>query len=165
MKQTIKIKPHHFIDIITSLADVPILLSPHPYGHAVHSISECILKNRAVILEFELGADDICQPCKHNNKDICDDIIDTSFRPQAPASKREWNLIIEQRWCQRLKIKPGDKMPVIEFCNLLKENCDTLNEIYPENPVDRTLVREKNLKKGLEKYLQNAVEYMSQGIY
>jgi hypothetical protein len=161
MENIIKIKPHHFIDIITSFSNTRIILSPHPYGHAVHTISERIIKEKDIILELNLGADDICQPCIHNKDGICDDIIDTSYRPNAPLSKREWNLIIDRRWCKRLNIKQGDKIPIMEFCCLLKENADALIEIYKENPVDLTLNREYNLKQGLKKYLQKKVKLVN----
>jgi len=162
MNNIIKIKPHHFIDIITSLASDKIILKPHIYGHEVHSITKIIINNRNLILEIELHADDICQPCVHNNSGICDDTIDTSHRPKAPSLKREWNLIIDNRWCKRLKIKQGDKIPILKFCNLLKENSNNIFEIYKEVKKDYTMKRESNLKKGLKKYLELNIEYIDE---
>ena len=150
----IRIKPHHFVDIITSFSAEDLTFEPSPYGHAVHTVSEEILRNRDVLLEMELGADDICAPCKHNINGLCDDTIDTSFRPEAPSSKREWNLMIDERWCERLKLQQGDRLTAREFCELLRDNADDLTDIYREIPAERTAERERNLKAGIRKFLE-----------
>jgi hypothetical protein len=81
----ISIKPHHFVDIITAFGDGFGAPAPHPYGHAVHSVTKEILADRDVVLRMEFGADAICHPCCHNLDGKCDDMIDTSFRPQVQA--------------------------------------------------------------------------------
>ena len=58
MKDIIRIKPHHFVDIITSFGAGEISV-PHPYGHAVHIVAARILHNQDILLEIEFGADDI----------------------------------------------------------------------------------------------------------
>ena len=160
MNNTIRIKPHHFIDIITSFAVDKVLLEPHPYGHNVYSVSKKILTDRNVVLEIELHDDDICSPCIHNINGICDDTIDTANRPQAPTLKREWNLLIDNRWCERLKIKHGDKISALKFCELINENTNNILEIYKEVNKEHTVNRELNLRKGLKKYLASNVEFV-----
>ena len=152
MEDVICIKPHHFVDIITSFSDENITFEPHPYGHAVHSVSEHILRDPDVLLQMELGADDICAPCKHNIDGLCDDTIDTSFRPTATSCKREWNLMIDNRWCERLKIKQGDRLTAREFCQLL-QNTGDITDIYREIPAERTAERARELKAGIERFL------------
>jgi hypothetical protein len=153
MQELIRIKPHHFVDIITSFSTDDLTFTPSPYGHAVHTVSERVLENRDVLLEMELGADDICAPCKHNIDGICDDTIDTSFRPEAPSSKREWNLIIDKRWCGRLKLKQGDRLTAREFCQRLRDDSGDITDIYREIPAERTAERARNLKAGIQKFL------------
>jgi hypothetical protein len=149
----IRIKPHHFVDIITSFGDGKVELKPHPYGHAVHTVTAQILRNHDVLLEMELGADDICAPCKHNIAGRCDDKIDTSYRPGAPSSKQEWNLLIDQRWCARLKIKQGDRLTARQFCERLRELAGDITDIYREIPADRTADRARKLRTGITKFL------------
>lgn len=157
---TIKIKPHHFIDIITSFSADRVILNPHYYNHNVHSISKIILENRNIKLEIELDADDICQPCIHNIGGMCDDILDISNRPKIPPLKKEWNLILDKRWCERLKIEQGEIISVLEFCKLLREGSNNLLDIYKENNRENTIEREINLKKGLKKYMASNVPYV-----
>ena len=149
----IRIKPHHFVDVITSFSAEDLTFKPSSYGHAVHTVSEQILRNRDVLLEMELGADDICAPCKHNINGLCDDTIDTSFRPEAPSSKREWNLIIDKRWCERLNLQQGDRITAKKFCERLQANTDDITDIYREIPVERTAERLRKLRAGIEKFL------------
>ena len=154
MKDVIRIKPHHFVDIITSFSAENLTFKPSPYGHAVHIVSERVLQNRDILLEMELGADDICEPCKHNIDGLCDDTIDTSFRPKAPSSKRKWNLIIDKRWCERLKLQQGDRLTAWEFCERLRDNTDDITDIYREIPAERTAERASKLKTGIKRFLE-----------
>ena len=158
-KSVIYIKPHHFVDIITSCScgveNLRLNLKPTPsYGHAVHTVTTQILSNRDILLEMELGADDICKPCKHNINGLCDDTIDTSYRPDAPSLKREWNLTIDQRWCERLKIKQGDKLTAREFCERLRDYAGDITTIYREIPRDLTAERANKLSEGIKKFLE-----------
>jgi len=154
MKDVIYIKPHHFVDIITSFGAGKAKFEPHPYGHALHIVAEKILDNRDILLEIELVADDICKPCKHNINGLCDDIIDTSFRPKAPSSKREWNLLIDHRWCERLKIKQGDRLTARQFCQKLQDFAGNIADIYREIPLNMTSKKAGNLAKGAIAFLQ-----------
>ena len=154
MEDIIYIKPHHFVDIITSFGAGEVTFEPHPYGHAVHIVAARVLSDRDILLEMELGADDICKPCKHNINGLCDDTIDTSFRPEAPSSKREWNLLIDRRWCERLKIKQGDRLTAKEFCERLRDLSGDITDIYLEVPANLTAERANKLKEGIRKFLE-----------
>ena len=152
----IRIKPHHFVDIITTLGRGEMTFEPHPHGHAVHIVSASLLDAPDAMLEMELGADDICQPCKHNIDGICDDEIDTKFRPDAPSSKRLYNLSIDQRWCERLSLAQGNRITAREFCLLLRKRAQDISDIYRENPADYIALRKKDLQAGTDLLLGRA---------
>ena len=154
----ISIKPHHFIDIITSFGAGQRTFQPHPYGHNVHTVSQQILDDCDTILEMELGIDHICRPCIHHVNGTCDDTIDTSFRPQAPQSKNAWNLLIDQRWCERLGIRQGDRFSARDLCRRIRDRMGDITDIYREVPADRTKKRQANLIKGLEYYLDERIQ-------
>jgi len=152
MSDMIQIKPHHFIDIITGIGGGQTTFEPHPYGHAVHTVAAHLLRQPDVLLEMELGADDICKPCKCNVDGLCEDTIDTSFRPDAPSSKREWNLLIDNRWCERLGLAQGDKLTAREFCERIRDRAGDITDIYREIPADRTAGRARDLQAGVERF-------------
>lgn len=150
----ISIKPHHFIDILTAFGEGETDPQPHPYGHAVHSVTKEVLANRDVSLRMEFGADDICRPCCHNIHGLCDDTIDAAYLPLAPRSKREYNLMIDQRWSKRLGIQQDDILTAREFCLRLVERAGDISDLYPETPADRVAARQKNLQLGVARFLE-----------
>jgi len=152
MEDVIRIKPHHVVDILTSFGR-GLRFEPHPYGHAVHTVAARLLADPEVLLEMELGADDICAPCVHNVDGSCDDVIDTSYRPAAPPRKREWNLLLDRRWCERLGIDPGDRLTGRQFCERLRGRAGDIADLYREMPPDHTADRAANLRRGIDKAL------------
>ena len=153
MDEPIRIKPHHFVDILRALGHGQTEFEPHPYGHAVHSVAARLLDDRDSLLEMDLGADDICVPCTHNVDGQCDDTIDTSFRPEAPSSKREYNLLIDRRWLARLELAEGDRLTAREFCERLRRHSGPLDEVYREMQADRVAERTVALATGTERFL------------
>ena len=147
------IKPHHFIDIITQFGDEGAPLQPHPFGHAVHTVAQQLLTNRNIMLCMELGSDAICEPCCHNVSGVCDDTIDTSFRPQAPASKQDYNQLIDRRWCERLGLEQGDRLSARAFCARVQDRAGNIEEIYRETPAERTQARQAKLLEGIAWFL------------
>ncbi len=149
----VDMKPHHFVDILTALGEGVTRYEPHPYGHALHTVAARILADPGVRLRIELGADAICRPCRHNVGGLCDDTIDTSYRPQAPGSKREWNLRLDTRWCERLGLAQGDTLTALELCRRIRERAGEIADIYREIPADRTARRQASLRRGVAVYL------------
>ncbi|MBN1554611.1 MAG: hypothetical protein JXA11_07685 [Phycisphaerae bacterium] len=70
----ITVKPHHFVDILTGFGESLAVPSPHPYGHAVQSVTELILSDRDVEFRMEFGVDDTGLEYIH-------DEISTGLRP------------------------------------------------------------------------------------
>ena len=158
MAEPIRIKPHHLVDILTSFGKGARRFTPHPYGHAVHSVTEAVAADPDVMLQMEFGMDDICAPCKHNIDDVCDDEIDTSYRPEAPSLKREWNLRLDRRWSAALGLSEGDRLTARRFAELLRDGPEDLTDIYREIPADMTAERAANLHKGVAAFLAGEVQ-------
>ena len=149
----IAVKPHHFVDIITRLGEPEASFEPHPYGHAVHTVAHAVIEDRDAPLRIELGADDICTPCRHCIDGQCDDTIDTSFRPDAPTSKLAWNRTIDERWCRLLGIAQDDRITARRLCRLILEHLDDIGPIYREISPDRTAQRKTKLEAGAQAFL------------
>ena len=150
----ISIKPHHFVDIVTGLGAGNTDPKPHPHGHAVHTVTKAILADHDVVLRMEWGADDICAPCRHNTDGLCDDTIDTSYRPQAPKPKREWNLLLDRRWSERLGIEPADELTARALCIRVRDRAGDITDIYREIPPERTAERQAKLQRGIALFLE-----------
>ena len=157
MARPIRIKPHHFVDIITSFGKGQRRFEPHPYGHAVHSVTAAVAADPDVMLQMEFGADDICAPCTHCIDGVCDDTIDTSYRPKAPSLKREWNLLLDRRWSAALGLREGQHLTARTFCELLRDGPRDLTNIYREIRADMTAERAAGLRKGVTAFLAGEV--------
>lgn len=149
----ISIKPHHFVDILTAYGEGRSETTPHPYGHALNTVTQTIMEIPDIGLRIETGADDICQPCCHNINGLCDDTINTSYRPQAPKSKREWNLILDKRWSERLGLRQNDEITARQLCERIRDLAGDITDIYREIPADRTAERQAKLTKGIALFL------------
>jgi len=149
----IRIKPHHFVDILTEIGAGVRQWQPHPYGHAVHTVAAALVAGPDRMLQMDFGADDICAPCCHNIDEVCDDTIDTSYRPAAPKSKREYNLLLDARWGERLDLAEGDQLTARAFAERVRDRGGDVTAIYRELPADRIARRQSELDKGVELYL------------
>lgn len=109
--------------------------------HTVHTV------------HMELGADDICTPCVHNKNGQCQDVIDVTFRPLAPSSKREYNSLIDERWLNQLDLQSGDIITARNFCLLIHERVSDITSIYVENPNEKIAQRQTRLSKGIRAFL------------
>ncbi len=141
------------MDILTALGAGQRICEPHPYGHALHRVFGRILAEPDVELQLELGADDVCQPCTHNKDGLCQDTIDTSFRPAAPTSKRQWNLLIDRRWCRRLGLDQDSKLTARQLARRLRDRAGDITDIYREIPAERTAERAAKLQEGIHQFL------------
>ncbi len=156
MSDVIPIKPHHFVDILSAYGGGKTEFSPHPYGHALHAVAAALLRNPAARLRIVLGADAICAPCTHNIGGRCDDTIDISFRPAAPASKQEYNLLLDRRWCERLGLEEGDELTARELCVRMQPLAADGADVYRELPAEMSAQRMQRLAEGIARYLETS---------
>ncbi|MEA3226977.1 MAG: hypothetical protein U9Q07_13585, partial [Planctomycetota bacterium] len=159
VKEVIYIKPHHFIDILGTCAAGATTFKPSRMGHAVHIFTPKILADPDILLQIELGIDDICGKCGFIFDGTCVDVINTTNRtrlkPGTPCMKGEYNMLLDCRWCKRLGIKQGDRLTARAFCELLlRDGLDDITDIYCNVPAERVAKRAKALKESIRKYLK-----------
>ena len=158
MPETIRIKPHHFLDILRDVGGGQRTFVPHHYGHAVHTVAEKVLSDRTIMLELVVGIDDICAPCRNNKDGVCVDTIDTSYRPQAPSSKQAWNRMTDLRLFERLGLEEGARWSTEAFCRIARDRLGDLHDIWREVPRSMTKDRGQKLMRGISIYLDESSE-------
>ena len=146
----IRIKPHHFVDILRDLGAGKPFLSPPEYRHAVPQTAQALQDDPDVLLELTAGVDDICAPCAHNRNGTCDDVI-TRYDP--PIAKDVYNRRLDERWFERLGLHEGSRLAAREFCELLRRRMGDLRTLYLERSETDTLERQRNVEKGIETFL------------
>jgi hypothetical protein len=147
MEETpMRVRPHHLIDIIAQYgAGQPF--EPSAYGHAVHTVAAEVIANPGVRLEFGVGADDICAPCRHLVSGRCDDVIHTL---DPPVRKQDYNDALDQRLLELLGMTEGECMTFEEYLALLRTHLEGLAELcaHPgEEPKDRAVKLERGLAR------------------
>ena len=142
---TMQLRPHHTLDIISSYGQ-GAEFKPHPYGHAVHTVAEAILSDLDMQVELIVGADEICQPCKHLRPNgRCDDVL-SQLDPS--ISKQEYNDNLDRRLFAHFGLDPGAAMSVRQFLESVNGHVPGIEEICShakEDPARRL----EGLRQGL----------------
>lgn len=142
-----KLRPHHLLDIITDYGHGSEF-KPHPYGHAVHTVAKAVLSDQEMKVEFIVGADEICKPCKYLRPDgIC---ADSLRQISPPMSKQEYNDNIDNRLFLYLGLAPGAVMTVREFLEIVNEKVPGIEKVCTHTFNDQKS-RLEGLTKGLIK--------------
>ncbi len=142
-----RLRPHHLIDIVSDHGH-GIEYTPHPYGHALHTVAVRVLTDMAAEIELVLTADEICDPCCHLQAGgICDDVL--SQLAEQP-SKQAYNDGLDRRLFPHLGIEPGTRLTLREFLERLHRYVPGIERIcaHPgEEPADRL----QGLRQGLQR--------------
>jgi hypothetical protein len=143
----LKLKPHHVLDIVSHYGEGRDF-QPHPYGHAVHTVAQALIANQDLTIEFTLGADDICQPCRHRQADgRCDDVL--AQLPEKP-SKHDYNLSLDKKLFACFGFPAGRVMTFRAYLEIVTRYLPGLERIcsHPgENPASRLAGLQKGLVK------------------
>ena len=142
-----RLRPQHLLDIINDYGH-DVEFTPHPYGHAVHTVAQKILSNPDIMVEFIVGSDEICKPCMHLQADgMC---ADSLRQVSPPVSKQEYNDDLDTRVFAYLNFKPGTIMTVREYLALVGSHVPGIEKICT-HPGEEQSSRLEGLSKGLAK--------------
>jgi hypothetical protein len=149
--EVLRIRPHHFLDIIRDLG-AGIIHEPYlPYGHNVHLVALWLRENHDMILETIIGVDETCLPCKKLVEGRC---TDTTVKQGRTISKQDYNDLTDRRYMERLGIEQGYRTTAREFCKLTLERLGDIYSLYPEVEKEKTTLRKKHLMRGLKAYIE-----------
>jgi hypothetical protein len=140
-----KLRPHHLIDIVSDYGQ-GVVFKPHPYGHAVHTVAECVLNDLDLEVAFVLGADTICMPCRHLKADgQCDDVLS---QLEEPAPKQAYNDALDGKLFAYLGMEPAARMTVRAFLEKVSRRTPGIEKICT-HPGEQESERLKGLEEGL----------------
>jgi hypothetical protein len=148
----IKIKPHHFLDIIKLYGKgIEKFVSDTRYHHNFYGVANEIINNHQIELSITSGSDDICIPCIYLGKDKkCTDRI---FHIAGIDSKNEWNKILDHRIMRQTKIIEGESYSAHELCKILFLRKEIIFNVWDEESKSEKDFRYEAFCKGAEKYL------------
>jgi hypothetical protein len=143
-----KLRIHHFFDIIRDFGSEKEIVS-HPYLHSYQQVANEILANSTLKLEIIVASDAVCLGCIHLVNSKCDDIImhRTDFR-----KKEDFNNYLDDRIIEVCEIDTSASWTPEGLCMFAKRYIDHIFYIYEGNDRKHTLLRKKNVLKGLRSY-------------
>ena len=142
-----QLRPHHVLDIVSSYGHDEAF-KPHEYGHAVHTVARSIIADIDQTVEFIVGADEICKPCKHLHPEgKCDDVL-LQFTP--PASKQEYNDNLDNKLFEYLGLSINSVITMRRYLELVNSRIPGIEQVCT-HPREDPALRLAGLKQGLIK--------------
>jgi hypothetical protein len=142
-----KLRPHHVLDIVSSYGHDEEF-KPHEYGHAVHAVALSIIADIDQEVEFVLGADEICRPCKHLQPDgQCDDVL---HQMNPPRSKQEYNDNLDNVLFDYLGFPIDSVVTMREYLEIVNRRVPGIERVCT-HPQEDPELRLEGLKQGLIK--------------
>ena len=142
----IKIKPHHFLDLICDTAVTNgIFEYISPYGHGMREHGNLLSQGKINSLTFTCEADDICKPCIKLKEGHCTDLYNEELTARFGFdNKYDYNMKLDLGFINVLPeiFSPNIKRDIDDILSLLKEKLtpEIILLNWPrENRVDFTL--------------------------
>lgn len=145
--KVMKLRPHHILDIISGYG-LGVEFKPHPYGHSQHIVAGKILSDVDIKAQLVVGADAVCQGCKHLLPNgLCSDVL-AQLDPS--PSKQAYNDVLDCRLLDYLNIKRDAVMTVREYLEIVNSKVPGVERICA-HPKEDQQERLHSLKQGLIK--------------
>ena len=113
----IKIKPHHFLDILKLHGKgLDIFVPDDKYKHDFYKIANSIISGEVETIIFTISSDDICKPCIYNKNNKCSDNVKNTDK-----SKELHNIGIDEKLMEELNLIEGEEVDTRYVLELLKD--------------------------------------------
>ncbi len=147
----IKIKPHHFMDIIKLYGSgLDEFIPDQAYGHDFYIVANELVHKHDIELTLTDGEDDICRPCKFNKEGNCTDSI--SHIENIP-SKDSYNKILDSRLIIMMNLSINKIYTAFELCNKMYEKRNIIFSVWKEESDTVTQRRYELFCAGSLRYL------------
>ena len=147
----IKIKPHHFMDIIKLYGSGLEHFVPDTImGHNFYKIGNEVLDNHEVLLQLTIDADDICTPCKMCHNHICIDTVSIF----GYEWKNIYNQTLDKRVIKEICLDIHKEYTAKELCQLMLASHNCIYQIWLEEDDTVTKKRHDLFVLGAKKFLK-----------
>lgn len=162
MHDVIRIKPHHFIDLLAAIGEGRVVFMPNPAGNADFLVAHKLAKNPHSRLQIVLEeADDVCYPCQYHVQGTCRGRIDTAFLPDETVSLQPLPCRIDHRWCEYLQLDERDTLSAPELCRRIQSQAEGIAGVYADVPSGNAADLIRKLLTGVDAFLDYAASWKS----
>jgi hypothetical protein len=148
--QMIKLRIHHLFDMLRDYG-AEKEITPHPYGHSYHIISQQLFSQENIELILVNRNDDVCINCSKSQRGHCIDTI--SHRNDFPE-KEDFNNYLDSRIMQIMDLQENEIISLEKLLDKSKLYIDMIQWIYKGNEFEHTETRKENVIQGLIKLNQ-----------
>lgn len=141
-----KMRIHHFFDIIRDLRTGEKMAADNNYKHSYHSVANLLRDNPDIKMKITVGLDSVCDGCIHNKDGVCDDPLKAK---KGFTLKHEYNSYLDKRILETLQWSEGDIVTPRKICRSAYKYIDSIYQIYEVNPKEDIDTRKKKVIEGL----------------
>lgn len=151
MNEIIKIKPHHFFDIIKLYGSgLEKFIPDKKMGHDFYKIGNIILDNKNTKIKLTIDSDDICKPCKFCKNNKCTDYLSVI---EGYTEKDVYNKTLDKRIIEHFNLDLNHIYTSKELCSIYYNDPKFTYKIWIEEKDEITNRRYDLFLKGAKKYL------------
>ena len=145
-----KIKPHHFIDIIKLYGSgLEVFVPDEKMNHDFYRVANELIRCPQTLLTLTIEADDICQPCYQCINGVCQDmIINTNIK------KDDYNKFLDQKIIEQLDLRCDCSYQADELCEIIYQHKEIIFDVWQQEEPAKRQQRFDLFVKGAMKYLK-----------
>lgn len=149
----IRIKPHHFIDIIKLYGTgIEVFVPDENMGHDFYKVANLLIAHPHHAIQLTIGMDDICQPCRMCKNGHC---LDSFHLVDSFDSKESYNQLLDERILSYYHLNLEETYSGYELCTILFEHHHYIYDIWQEENQIITKKRHNFFQIGSQKYLND----------
>ena len=144
-----KIRIHHFFDVIRDLRNGNKILADTNYRHSYHSIASTLIDSPDIKMKIVVGIDSVCDGCIHNMEGKCDDPLTIK---KGFTMKHDYNNWLDKRILEKFNLSEGKIVTPVKLCKSAHKYIDNIYQIYELDPKEEIDARKKEFIEGLKYY-------------
>lgn len=149
--EKLKIKPHHFMDIIKLYGKgIEKFVPDEKMEHDFYKVANQIIQDKNTLLHLTVDGDDICKPCKSFQQECIDPL--TSI--PGFTKKNAYNQTLDERMISLFHLDVQKTYTAKELCTIYQKNHNLIFNVWKEENNSITQLRHDWFVEGASKYLQ-----------
>jgi hypothetical protein len=147
-----KMRIHHFFDIIRDLRTGEKIMPDINYQHSYHCVANILRDTPYLKMKITIGIDSVCNGCIHNVDGKCDDPL---TRKSGFTMKHDYNNWLDKRILETLNWSEGRIVTPAKICRSADKYIESIYDIYELDSKEYIGIRKKEFIDGLKFYSSN----------
>lgn len=151
-KNMMKMRIHHFFDIIRDLRTGEKIMPDTNYRHSFYTVANILRDSPDMRMKITIGIDSVCDGCIHNAEGKCDDPLTIK---RGFTMKHDYNNWLDKRILEKYNWSEGQIVTSAKICKFADKYIDSIYDIYELDSREYIEIRKKEFIQGLKFYSTN----------